>query len=134
MWVEMAVDKIYQYHILLEHCFREAGNFLEGLALSWYKSWLNGPGKNSWKEFVNNMHRRIGCYHLALGIACMWKNLKQEDPVEEYIKAHKKIRQLSDNQVQADQGFVCHAFIQNLKPGLANLISNKDCKTIEDTY
>ena len=35
--------------------------------------------------------------------------------------------------MQADQGFVRHAFIQNLKPGLAKYIRDKDCETIEDT-
>ena len=80
------------------------------------------------------MHRRFGRSHLALSIARMWDNLKQEDSVEEYIKAHDKIRQLLDNQVQADQGFVCHAFIWILKPGLAKFIRDKDCKTIEDAY
>ena len=64
----------------------------------------------------------------------MWDNLKQEGSVEDYIKAHDKIQQLSDNQVQANQGFVRHTFIQNLKPGLAKFIRDKDCKTIKDTY
>ena len=31
-------------------------------------------------------------------------------------------------------GFVFLTFIQNLKPGFAKFICNKDCKTIEDTY
>ena len=64
----------------------------------------------------------------------MWDNLKQEGSVEDYIKAHDKIQQLSDNQVQANQGFVRHAFIQNLKPRLAKFIWDKDYETIKDTY
>ena len=44
------------------------------------------------------------------------------------------IRQLYNNQVQANQGFVRHAFIQNLKPGLAKFIRGKVCETFEDTY
>ena len=134
MWIETAANKIHQYHILPKRWVREAGNFLEGLALAWYNSWLNGPGKHSWQEFVDGMHRCFGRSHSALSIACIWDNFKQEDSVEEYIKAHDKIRQLSDNQVQADQGFVCHAFTWNLKPGLVKFIQDKDCKTIEDTY
>ena len=116
------------------HWAREAGNFLEGLALVWYKAWLNTLGNHSWQEFADGMHRRFGCTHSALSIARMWDNLKQEGSIEDYIKAYDKIRQLSDNQVQANQGFVRHAFIQNLKPGLAKFIRDKDCETIEDTY
>ena len=100
----------------------------------WYNSWLNAPGNHSWQEFANGMHRRFGCAHSALSIARMWDNLKQEGFVEDYIKAHEKIWQLSDNQVQANQGFVGHTFIQNLKPGLAKFIWDKDCETIKDTY
>ena len=33
MWIKTAVNKIHQYHILPEHWVREAGKFLEGLAL-----------------------------------------------------------------------------------------------------
>ena len=134
MWIETAVNKIHQYHILSEHWVREAGNFLEGLALVWYNSWLNTPGDHSWQEFANGMHRRFGCTHSALSIDRMWDNLKQEGSVEDYIKAHDKIQQLSDNQVQANQGFARHAFIQNVNPGLAKFIWDKDCETIEDTY
>ena len=72
---------------------------LKALLYAWYNSWSNGPGKHSWQEFVIGMHCRFGCSHLALSIACMWDNLKQKDSVEEYIKAHKKIHQLSENQV-----------------------------------
>ena len=122
MWIKTAVNKIHQYHIRPEHWVREAGNFLEGLALVWYNSWLNTPGNHSWQEFADGMHRRFGRNHSALSIARMWDNLKQEGSVEDYIKAHDKIQLLSDNQVQADQGFVRHAFIQNLKPGLAKFL------------
>ena len=82
MWIEMAVNKIHQYHILPEHWVREAGNFLKGLALAWYNSWLNGPGKHSWQEFVDGMHQHFRCSHSALSIACIWDNLKQEDFVK----------------------------------------------------
>ena len=111
MWIKTAVNKIHQYHILPERWVREAGNFLEGLALVWYNSWLNTPGNHSWKEFANGMHRRFGHTHSALSIAQMWDNLKQEGSVKDYIKAHDKIQKLSDNQVQANQGFVRHTFI-----------------------
>ena len=33
MWIEMALNKTRQYQILLEHWVREAGNFLEQIAL-----------------------------------------------------------------------------------------------------
>ena len=97
MWIDMAVDEIHQYHILPEHWVREAGNFLDGLVLAWYNSCLNGPGKHSWQEFYNGMHQCFGRSHLALSIACIWDNLKQEDFVKKFIKAHKKVRQLSEN-------------------------------------
>ena len=129
MWIETAVNKIHQYHILPEHWFREAGNFLEGLALVWYNSWGNTPGNHSWQKFANSMHRCFCCTHF-LSIAQMWDNLKQEGSIEDYIKAHDKIQQLSDNQVQANQGFFIRAIIQDLKTGLVKFIWDKDCKTI----
>ena len=110
------------------------GNFLEGIALGWYNSWLNAPGEHTWQEFFNAMFCRFGRSHSALSIAWMWDNLKQEDSVEEYTKAYKKTRKLADSQVQANQGFLCHMFLQNLKPRLARFICDKDCKTIEDAY
>ena len=64
----------------------------------------------------------------------MWDNLKQEDSVNKYIKAHNKIRTLASNKGDANHGLVCHLFLRNLKPGVARLIRNKDCATIEDTY
>lgn len=64
----------------------------------------------------------------------MQDNIEQEGLVEDYIKAHDKICQLSDNQVQANQDFVRHAFIQSLKLVLDKFIQDKDCKTIKDTY
>ena len=69
---------VHQYHILPEHWVREAGNFLEGLALVWYNSLLNTSGNHSWQEFADGMHHRFGCTHSALSIARMWDNLKQE--------------------------------------------------------
>ena len=97
MWIETSVNKIHQYHIRPEHWVREAGNFLEGLALVWHSSWLNTSGNHFWQEFADGMHCRFGCTHSALIIAQMWDNLKQEGSIEDYIKAHDKICQLSDN-------------------------------------
>ena len=82
MWIEMAVNKIHQYHLLPEQWIREAGKFLEGLVLACYNYWLNGPGKHSWQEFVNVMHCCFRRSHLALSIACMWDILKQEVSVK----------------------------------------------------
>ena len=64
----------------------------------------------------------------------MWDNIKQEDSVDKYIKAHNKIRTLASNKVDANYGLVCHLFLRNLKPGVARFICNKDCATIEDVY
>ena len=64
----------------------------------------------------------------------MWDNLKQEDSVDKYIKAHNKIKTLASNKVDANHGLVCHLFLRNLKPGVAKFIRNKDCATIEDVY
>ena len=100
----------------------------------WYNSWLNTPGNHSWQKFADGMHCQFAHTHYALSTAQMWDNLKQEGSVKDYIKAHDKIRQPSDNQVQANQGFVRHAFIQNLKLRLAKFIQDKDCETIKDTY
>ena len=64
----------------------------------------------------------------------MWDNLKQEDSVDKFIKAHDKIRALASNKVDAKYDLVCHLFIRILKPGVARFIRNKDCATIEDMY
>ena len=102
MWIETAVNKIHKYQILPEHWVHEAGNFLEGIALGWYNSWLNAPGENTWQKFVDAMYHCFRRFHSALSIAWMWDSLKQEDLVEEYIKAQKKIQQLADSQVLAN--------------------------------
>ena len=64
----------------------------------------------------------------------MWDNLKQEDSVDKYIKAHNKIRTLASNKVDANHGLVYHLFQKNSKPGVARFIRNKDCAIIEDVY
>ena len=48
MWIETAANKMHQYQILPEHRVCEAGNFLEGIALGWYNSWLNAPSEHTW--------------------------------------------------------------------------------------
>lgn len=80
----------------------EAGNFLEGIALGWYNSWLNAPSEQTWQEFVDSMYHCFGSSHSALRISWIWENLKQEDLVEECIKAQNKTQQLVDRQVQAN--------------------------------
>ena len=80
------------------------------------------------------MNTHFGCQHSCLSVAWMWDNLKQEYSVNEYIKAHNKIRTLASNEVDANHGLVCHLFLRILKPGFARFIRNKDCATIEDAY
>ena len=64
----------------------------------------------------------------------MWDNLKHNDSVDKYINAHDKNRALISKEVDANHGLVCHLFLRNLKPGVARIICNEDCATIEDTY
>ena len=55
----------------------------------------------------------------------MWDSLKQEDLVEDYIKADNKIQQLTYSQVQANQGFVRHMFLWNLNLDLTDSFVTK---------
>ena len=79
---------------------------------------MNTTNNFSWDNFQNGMNTRFGCQHSCLSVAQMWDNLKHDDSVNKYIKAHDKIRTLASNEVDANHGLVCHLFLRNLKPGL----------------
>ena len=80
------------------------------------------------------MNTRFVCQQSCLSVAQMWDNLKQEDSVDKYIKAHNIIRTLASNEVDANHGLVCNLFLRNLNSGVARFIRNKECATIEDVY
>ena len=133
-WLKNAFNKLRLYNIPKRHWVRESANFLEGLALVWFNNWMNTTNNFSWDNFQNGMNTRFGCQHSCLSVARMWDNLKHNNSVDKYIKAHDKIRTLASNEVDANHSLVCHLFLRNLKPGVARFIRNEDCATIEDAY